>query len=80
MHTIDLQTGHEPAAMKKNDAKTRAGATTPGAESLNTGEQQSLELQSESEHQIGARKEKMISEAKESAPGPREGDRKGDTK
>jgi hypothetical protein len=72
MHTVAPEPRHEPAAMKNTDAKTRAGASTPGAQAMDTGEQLSLELQSESEHQIGTRKEKMIQEAKESAPGPKE--------
>jgi hypothetical protein len=49
--------------MKNTDAKTRAAAPTPGAEALDTAEQLSLELESESQHQTGRRKEKMIEDA-----------------
>jgi hypothetical protein len=52
------------------DAKTRAAASTPGAEKLNKGEQKAIELQSESEHQTGTRKEKMVQEAKKEAGAP----------
>ena len=60
--------------MKNTDVKTRAAASSPGAEKLNKGEQKSLELESESEHQIGKRKEKMIEEANEASGEPEAGE------
>ena len=72
--TVASWSRYEPAAMKNKETKTRAGATTPGAEALDKGEQQSLELQSESQHQIGNPREKMISEAKEAAGETRDED------
>jgi hypothetical protein len=56
--------------MKNTDAKTRAAATTPEAESLDTGEQLSLELESEAQHQVGERKEKMIERANQESGDP----------
>ena len=74
MDTIKGHIRHEPRAMKETDAKTRVGASTPEADNLNTGEQLSLELQSEAEHQIGTKREKMISKAKDAAGGVKEGE------
>jgi hypothetical protein len=67
IHTLNPIVARETEAMNDTDAKTRAAANTPGAEKLETGEQLSLELQSESEHQTGKPKEKMISDAERAA-------------
>ena len=59
-------------AMKNTDPKTRAAASTPEVKSLDTGEQLSLELESESQHQTGKRKEKMIDEANAASGKPQQ--------
>ena len=56
--------------MKNTDAKTRAAASTPEADSLDTGEQLSLELESEAQHQVGERKETMIEQATQESGDP----------